>query len=387
MKVLWLASWFPNRTHDSTGDFIERQARALSPLLDELVIIFVCKDENLTAGEIDIVVEKNDAYTCYFGYYGGTKAGGIWQRYKSQLQYLRLQKELYNRAYPGTQKPDLVHVHVAMRAGMMALHLLQKKGIPYLVSEHWSGYFKQSLHHLYNSGFWYRWCNKLVLKKCRLLIPVSQHLGRQITTHFAKLPYQVVPNVVDTRLFHYTAVTQAGFTFLHPSYLDYSKNVEGMLQAAAILQNEQVTFKIRFVGAIPARHIALAQALGVLQQTVFFEDKIAYNQVAKLMQQCNALLMFSRYENLPCIILESLCSGRPVVCSRVGGIPEVVNQQNGIMVAPGDIPALAAAMKKMILGEFETDAKQFAADAAANYSYPCVAQKLRAIYEQQLQQA
>jgi glycosyltransferase involved in cell wall biosynthesis len=381
MRILWLASWYPNRTHTSTGDFIERQANALAPFVKELVVIFVCKDESLAAGKKEIVKVKSATFTCYIGYYGGKKADGFWQKYQSHRQYQQLQMELYSSAYPNGQQPDLVHVQVAMRAGMLALHLNKTKGIPYLVTEHWSGYFSNSLYNLSNLGNWYRWYNKRVLKKCSLLLPVSQHLGGQITQQFVNKPIQVLPNVVDTSLFCYCPPPSIAYTFLHPSYMDHPKNVAGMLEAAAQLQNEGLDFRLQLVGAKPPALMARAEALGVLNNTVFFEDEIPYAAVALRMQQSHALLMFSHYENQPCIVLEALCSGRPVLSSRVGGIPEVVNPSNGILVEPGDVQALAAAMKQMICGDVTFDGASIAQLAAQQFNYAVVGQQLVEVYK------
>lgn len=53
-------------------------------------------------------------------------------------------------------------------------------------------------------------------------------------------------------------------------------------------------------------------------------------------------------EDLPLSVIESLALARPVVASRVGGVPEILDHGGGVMVPPGDAPALAAAMLQLI---------------------------------------
>ena len=50
------------------------------------------------------------------------------------------------------------------------------------------------------------------------------------------------------------------------------------------------------------------------------------------------------WENNPLSIIESLCAGTPVVSTRMGGIPELIDNSNGLLVPAGDADALSAAM-------------------------------------------
>ncbi len=76
--------------------------------------------------------------------------------------------------------------------------------------------------------------------------------------------------------------------------------------------------------------------------------EISYEEVGKELRNADALIMFSYYENMPCVILEALCTGIPVIASDVGGIREVVNPDNGILVEAGKETQLFEAMKEMI---------------------------------------
>ena len=104
----------------------------------------------------------------------------------------------------------------------------------------------------------------------------------------------------------------------------------------------------------------------------FFENEIPYAEVAWRMQQSSALLMFSRYENLPCIVLEALCCGLPVISSRVGGLAEVVNNSNGLLVEKENITELVKAMQQMIAGYQQYSRPAIAAAAGALYNYAMV---------------
>jgi glycosyltransferase involved in cell wall biosynthesis len=67
------------------------------------------------------------------------------------------------------------------------------------------------------------------------------------------------------------------------------------------------------------------------------------------LHQACLLVLSSRYEALPNVVLEAMAAGLPVVATRVGGLPELVLPgRTGWLVPPGDAPALAAAMSQAL---------------------------------------
>jgi glycosyltransferase involved in cell wall biosynthesis len=83
---------------------------------------------------------------------------------------------------------------------------------------------------------------------------------------------------------------------------------------------------------------------------------------------------------MPCVVLEALCSGLPVIASHVGGIPEVVRQENGILVEPGNEVQLLDAMKMMMANRNFYDRLFISKVAASEFSYETVGQKICSVY-------
>ena len=399
MNVVWLASWFPSRINNTAGDFIERHARAVAPFVKYLSVIVVMKDDAMPANTVEIQHKQIGNLTIYIAYYGKSLWGGLPGKLLSQKKYLSLQNKIFKRILSTTGKPDLLHVQVAMKAGIFARRLKKKLGIPYIVTEHWSGYNKESKPNIYDMGKLFIRLNKAVLQDAALLLPVSNYLGEAITNNFVKLPYQVVPNVVDTTLFFYEPFTSnrlfssnknftnstisahSVFRFIHPSYMNYPKNPEGILQACRLLKDSGYRFELQMIGNKDASLMLLAEELGLLNSCVFFDAEIPYLEVAKRMQQSHALLMFSRYETLSCIVIEALCCGLPVVSSRVGGIVEVANKNNAILVEAGNIKQLVKAMQQMIDTYESYNRPAIAVAAAASFSYNVVGKTISNIYK------
>lgn len=344
--ILWLPSWYPNRKDAFDGDFIERQAAAVSEHI-KLVVLFVTKDEQLMNNEVVVEKKINNNVIVYTVYYGKTKWGSFFERFHSIIKYFSLQKKIFKDILNENGFPSIVHVHVAMKAGLLALWLHKKYRLPFIVTEHWSGYSPNSIQSIYKANWVQRLLNKKVLKESSLVLPVSNSLGKIINKYFLAINYQVVPNVVNTQLFYFTPVQTKKFRFIHPSSMNYYKNPEGILQACQMVKEKGFDFELVMVGDRPEKLTSLTIQLGLSKQ-VSFIAAVPYSEVANLFQQSSALLMFSRYENLPCVILEALCCGLPVVSSNVGGIPELIDKENGVLVESENIPALAEAMIQMI---------------------------------------
>ncbi len=71
-------------------------------------------------------------------------------------------------------------------------------------------------------------------------------------------------------------------------------------------------------------------------------------EVARWLQAADLYVHPSRADTFPSGVLEALACGTPVVASRVGGIPEQVRDETGVLVDPGDPAALASAIESLL---------------------------------------
>ena len=99
------------------------------------------------------------------------------------------------------------------------------------------------------------------------------------------------------------------------------------------------------------------------------------------MQQSSALLMFSRYENQPCVILEALCCGLPVIATKVGGIPEIINESNGILVEPGNEIQLLNACLMLMKNNDRFNGMAISQQSRELFSYGAVGKQFADLYK------
>ena len=96
-----------------------------------------------------------------------------------------------------------------------------------------------------------------------------------------------------------------------------------------------------------ADYEAQCAALG-LTNLVRFHGAADPTQLSCLYRRASALVLPSRHDSFPTVLLESMASGTPIIASRVGGIPTFVEDgRNGLLVHPGRPEEIASAVKRL----------------------------------------
>lgn len=376
-NVLWLASWYPNRLDNFDGDFIQRHAQAVAAFCN-VHVIYVIKDLRKTNSSEETITHSGNLTEQVIYYHPPVTGIRIIDRLLSFKKYNQTFRKAINAYITKNGKPNFVHVQVAMKAGLPAIWLKRRWNIPFILTEHWTGYYGHSVPSLYDHSGWYKKMNSSVLREASKLLPVSKSLAEEIIKNVGKVPYQVIPNVVNTNLFFYKSSTPEKFRFIHISYMNYQKNPEGIIKAAALLKEKGCDFEILMLGNDNEALRSMANKHGLSNEFIFFQQPVAYSEVAVQMQKASALLLFSRFENLPCVILEALCCGLPVISSRVGGVAEVIDKENGLLVKSENIQQLVNAMECMIDSYHDFDKAKIADNASALFNYNAVG---KAIFE------
>ena len=376
-KILWLCSWYPDKTEPFNGDFIQRHAQAAA-LYNDIYVIHVAGDIAKDAKEVTQVLNPTDGLTENIIYY--KKPSFFWGRIFSHYRWLVLSRKAIRQYVKENGKPELVHIHIPIRAGISGLWVKKKYNIPYVVTEHWGIYNDIEIYNYKNKSAAFKKWTKRILSKAAALISVSNYLAEGMNRLVMKKEYTVIPNTVNTDLFYYKEQTNASFTFIHVSNIVPLKNVEGILRAFALVLQQKHTAKLVIAGDSNPDIRLVANQLDIPAANISFRGEIPYQQVASEMQQSQCLVLFSNIENSPCVIGEALCCGLPVIATNVGGIPELVDTTNAILINPKDEEALAAAMVDMMNNYQQYNCKKIAEDAAGKFSYPVIGGQLDAVY-------
>ena len=133
-RILFLASWYPNRTSNVLGMFVKRKAEALSKLCD-ISVLFVTMDESLKNKDYEIEAGSENGIFTVRVYFKPVSSGFV----KSIFYNIRFVKAYYlglKSVRMEWGRYDLIHVNVVNRAGFIALFLKKLKGKRYVITEH-----------------------------------------------------------------------------------------------------------------------------------------------------------------------------------------------------------------------------------------------------------
>jgi len=125
------------------------------------------------------------------------------------------------------------------------------------------------------------------------------------------------------------------------------KRTDDVLLAFKSLRERGIDARLCLVGDGPDRNEVERRAheLGVMRETLFLGYQ---EQVASLFAAFDVFILPSANEGTPVTAIEALAAGKPVVATRVGGIPDVVRDgEDGFLVAPGDVDAIAERLAQL----------------------------------------
>lgn len=385
--ILWLASWYPTRLDVFPGDFIQRHAKALA-LYYPVHVLHIAKDVN---GDItkDVLIEENINGNLHetIIYYHPTKTGfSLLDRIFSTRKFLKVGKNFIKDVCV-QQASIFIHVHVAMRHGLLARWAKESLSIKYIITEHWTGYYRSAYPAHLRPSKWYWMATKNIFRHAYYFYPEVKRMGELINKTITAIPYKPVSNSVDTTLFYADNKKDNEFeifNFIHVSTLSYQKNIDGILRVIERCSMQNIPVHFTLVGPASNDVITKIKRSPALLKITTLTGALPYDLVAGQMRKANALLMFSRYENQPCVILEALCCGLPVISTNVGGIAEVIDNSNGILIESENEDELCKALNAMIKTYSIFDRNKIALEAANAYSYETTGRQILEYYQQDM---
>jgi glycosyltransferase involved in cell wall biosynthesis len=382
-SILWLASWYPNRTDHFTGDFIQRHAKAVA-IYNKIIVIHVVKtNEKFFSGKTFEEITSENNLTEHIIYYRCNISIGFLNKIVSLYRYLKIYRKAILKYKNENNIEPFAHVHVPLKSGLAALWLKRKFNFQFAVTEHYGIYNNIVDESFSKKKFTFRKLVKKIIKQSAVFIPVSNYLGDAVNKMVIAKPYTVIYNTVDTKLFFFNPKIEKKqrFRFIHVSGMESLKNVEGIINATQSLSKKRNDFELIIVGKLNDDIYSLAKQKNLLDKVISFTGEINYPEVAEQMQMAQSLILFSKTETMSCVAAEAICCGLPVIATNVGGIPEVINNSNGFRVQSENEIELEQAMNTMIDNYDEFDRKNIELTAHEKYSYKNIGKQITELYQ------
>jgi glycosyltransferase involved in cell wall biosynthesis len=370
IKAIWLASWWPRPDHAVLGIFTKRESEATAPFCELVVINAISHAEKLFQ-----MGETTD--------YNGTRI--VFVKCPTGCS-LSTRINLARGYFMGVKrtlaigfKPDVIHLHIVSIAGLAALYLHLKHKIPLFLSEHWSG-FSMVVPPI---GWFNKWLGKLLVRHSSGVFAVTKAMADKMIQLGWEGNYLVNPNVVDTDFFTISSNLQTRpFRFIHISSLDEEhKNIAGLLRATFQVAMQEPDFTMTIIGGDEGTaHVEqMAKSLGLEEKLRILGIQSA-DVVRSEMQASHSFVLFSNREGLPCVILEAMATGLPVISSNVQGLGEWVTPETGILVPIGDEASLTAAMLKIMEDYQRYDKNEIRKKIVRECSYSVVGRRIAGAY-------
>ncbi len=338
LHVLYLPRWYPHRYDPMMGLFIERHGLSVSKHVD-ISVLYVHADDELKGKSCEIVKSEEGLFTIRI-YFKKSKLkpaflANLINMYRFIVNH-RIGFKLLNQE---RRKADLLHVHVLTRLGVIALINKIFHKTPYVITEHWTRYLPTTdTYH----GTLRKFLTRMVVKNASAVLPVTANLrDAMIDNGLTNDNYVVIPNVVNIEMFtpKYDRPVPSIKKMVHLScFTDKQKNISGILRVMKKLSQKRDDFELIFIGDGEDfdEMKAISDNFGLTDKVVKFAGLKENAELAEMLSDADLMIMFSNFENLPVVILESYASGVPVVSTRVGGIHEHLNPQLGKLTKPGD---------------------------------------------------
>lgn len=203
------------------------------------------------------------------------------------------------------------------------------------------------------------------LRKADTVMVVSEDLGRRVEKlGAARSKIKLAPDGVAFCIFKIydrdlcrdeLSIPKDATIILQVASLDEVKATRYLVEAAAILK--KVLNKKLYVYVIGDGHlkndlVKQARLLGV-DDIVSFEGCKSHEDIAKWMNIADVFCLTSIREGRPNVVIESIACGVPVVASAVGGVPELINSDNGFLTEPENPDDIAKKLKMAIDKEWD----------------------------------
>lgn len=334
MRVTLISHLFPSPEEPLRGPFVAEQARSLSAYAD---VTAVC------------------------GVYGGEDSSAVYDGIP--VRYLRLpwnehlpskvalasSAAIYARrvrAWLDTprRRPDVVHAHYGFPDGVVGSAVARSMGVPCVVTLHGDDANIQMRLPVIGPLI------ASALGSAATVICVSETMRASLAETYPRLApkLRAVPNGYDARDIG-RGHREPADCLLFVGALLPVKNPDLLIRAyARVAPETPLRLDIAGEGPMRAELEALSRSLGVADR-VRFLGRLAHSEVGSAMRRAHALVLPSRHEGMPIVVIEALASGTPVVASAVGGIPELVRDDGlGLLVEPDDENALVGAMRAAV---------------------------------------
>jgi glycosyltransferase involved in cell wall biosynthesis len=384
--ILFLTSWYPVEQDPFHGIFIHNHALALSMHAKVIVVYAYSSLEGpyfkVDEKKVNVnLMEYRVKYPKPKLDIPGIKA--VVQFFKFRKAYRLLLKTLLER------KIGIKAIQVNIVFPVSIVLGLFKKAFPvkHTIAENWSGYLASDGNY---KGVLMKYYTRQCFAGSDKVWHVSELMKQAMLQHGLKGNFELLYNTVNTDVFNPKASTNSvtgeaalPIKFLHVSSLvEREKNISGTLRTLKRLQDKKYDFQLTIIGGSEETIADAKRIMGNLNLgNITFLGKLPPEKISEYMQENDALILFSHFEGMPVVALEALSCGLPVLATRVGQLPYLINDKFGKLVDVNDENQMTEVLENFVLGKYNFDSAAMHEFIIKYASFEAVGKQLTAYYE------
>jgi len=372
-KVVFISIKYPSTNNPVSGIFVKEYARAISLYHEVSVITTEFNKEIKKLYKISDYTEDDiRVFRVSYSKSPIPKTTYLIYLWGILIAFRKLIKEGFT--------PDIIHANI-YRAGIPAVFLGKIFNKPVVLSEHFSSFPRGMIKGIEKLKV------RFALNRVSLITTVSCDLSNHIKKYGVRNTFKVVPNAVNTQIFypHIDKKLDANKKLLLVALFNPIKGIPYLLRAISTVKEKRNDFTLDIVGdgTYRKKYEKYVDELGISDKVKFhgLKNKV---EVAQFMRNADIFVLPSIWENLPCVLIEALASGLPVITTSVGGIPEIFNEDFGILIKPKDIKELRDAILYMLENYKKYSKEKIHDYAKTHFSYESIGKQFDEIYNELL---
>jgi glycosyltransferase involved in cell wall biosynthesis len=346
MRVLFLAHSYPRFATDPVGSFVLRLAVALRDAGIDVRVIAPSAEGLAGQEEYEGIVVDRFRYaprSLETLAYSGTMRDQVRSSWAARLTLGSfLSADLWKTFRSRRDfRAELVHAHWWFPSGLIGTWMAGWWRVPLVTTLHGSDIAAAK-----SSGPTTRMFRR-VITQSRAVTTVSSWLAAETRALVPAAHPIVAPMPIKPDLFHPGGPRESD-RLLFVGKLNQQKGIEYLLRALAVMRARPMVDVIVGVGSAPEDIGGLAQSLGVADRLRWL-PLLPQAKLAEYYRSCTALVMPAVNEGLGLVAAEALLCETPVIAFASGGLTDLIRDgETGVLVAPGDVAALARAIDDLL---------------------------------------
>jgi glycosyltransferase involved in cell wall biosynthesis len=363
LKVLFVPQWYPSIDGSPPGLFCREHVRAASLYDDVAVLVFGSRPQRWPALHWEQV--NDSGVPTFYATYGHSpipKTSWLFFQLYLRCALRRVIKEW--------GRPDVIHTQDTY--AYYVIKAAQSLGIPFVISQHWDAVSRRVLDRRTVRQF--RWA----FARAARVLPANKFTEVDYEHYGLQASITWLPNTLDPDIFRPPLQPAREPWLLHASALEARKRFPDIVYAFAQVRAVRPNAVLQIVGGGKNRAEMEALAAHELPPSSFHFHGFLPTKLdlVDLMHRVRGLLLPSDAESFGCVLMEAMACECPVLTTRVGGIPAVVREGEGLFVEVGNIEQIAEGMKRLLDGTHGLDLQRISRETRERFSIASIGRLL-----------